>query len=215
MEGPKKRGRKPKNTIVTNGSPAFDPPEQGHLIVNLKEPIQEGITVPGYDETEMVQEPVQDIQGPPRCWNCGGAGKDQVSIPYKKVKGVFMVMGAFCSYECGARHLYDTYDNHQLWGHYSLLNEYVDEARGCTNTSVEMAPSKYQLKEYGGGMDREEYHQGTTQFTSGRLPIIIPSELVFEVKEVSTHQRTKQLKLYRKKPLVKNNILKTMNTEIV
>jgi hypothetical protein len=215
MYVPKKRGRKPKNSIVTGGSTAFETPEIGNLIVNIKGGEGGSIGVPGYDETGLIHESVKYVKGSTRCWNCGGEPPDPMSIPYKKIEGVFMVMGSFCSYECGARYLYDTYDNHQLWGHYSILNEYVDEARGCTNTSIEMAPSKYQLKEYGGSMDREEYHQGTTQFSRGRLPISIPSDLVFEVKEVSTHTSKKQLKLYRKKPLIKNNILKNMNTETV
>jgi hypothetical protein len=212
MEKPKRRGRKPNNNIVYHADPVFaqgDPPK--NMIANLK--VKPSVTdkdIHGYDgliENEGVSHVTTS-----RCWNCCGDSSSTISIPYQRDSNVYMVMGYFCSYECGARYLYDTLENHQLWERYCLLNEYVDHIRGSTQSRVKMAPSKYRLKEFGGDMDREDYHQGVTHYDTGRVPIILPTELTFETKDITLQGGKKTLKLYRNKPLVKNNILNTMTS---
>jgi len=213
MEQPKRRGRKPKNNIVYHADPVFAQGEpQKNLIGNLKvKPSTTEKDITGYDG-QVENENVPHIATPSRCWNCCSDSSPTISIPYQRDANVYMVMGYFCSYECGARYLYDTYENHQLWEKYCLLNEYVDHIRGGMQGQIRMAPSKYRLKEFGGDMDREDYHQGVTHYDTGRVPIILPTELTFETKDIALQSGKKTLKLYRNKPLVKNNILHTMTS---
>jgi len=138
----KKRGRKPKNKIVTNTDPSFEMDGiENHLIVNIKQsPKVSHDNIPGYDQSDIIHESIESFTSASLCWNCSNNLHVSYSIPYQRDKDVFMVMGHFCSYECGARYLYDNFENIQLWNRYTLLNAYVNYTNHTHNIQVKMSP---------------------------------------------------------------------------
>jgi len=208
----KKRGRKPKNIISKQTlTDTQNVPE--NLIIHVKQSTHVD-TISPHDSSLSYHQPISDEQFQSSvCWNCCTSVHDQTGIPLSYVNGVYMMMGSFCSYGCGARYIHETYDNSELWKRYNLLNMYYNETMNTQGVKVQMAPHKHLLKEFGGYLTREEYHQSqNTQFNQAMvMPPIIPLENTYLNLETHSSNPTGHLKLYRKKPIKKNKILQKLD----
>lgn len=183
-----------------------------NIVINIKhvDNSQVGQLLPGY-----IQEPCKNIcKKCQLCWNCCHKLPNQpISIPLKYSERVFYIYGFFCNYECGARYIFDTFNDKNKWNIYSLLNLYYNTIHNTVGKTVSPCPSKLILKQFGGTMDIEEYHKTRNQY-SVYLPPIIPVD--HNIAKISESQNNKSnihnFKLYRKKDLIsKNNIYQTMN----
>jgi hypothetical protein len=220
----KPSGRKPKNTVVS-ASKCDDIID--NIIIKLTPMKTDTSLLPGPAfETSMLPGPVtmsdDDLTGggdttissvPQLCWNCNDTQCASIGIPYKRHQGVYYVTGKFCSYECGARYIYDTYENKDIWERYSLLNMYYNDACGTQGECVKMSPPRHALQEYGGTLSREDYRQASKQGGHGQY--ILPPFIPVDYTEYSGGDRVKMgsdtMKLYRLKPVKQNQILESMN----
>jgi hypothetical protein len=148
------------------------------------------------------------------CWNCchDFTGHSH-SIPLSYMNGVFHIYGYFCSFNCGARYIFDNYNDKNKWNLYSLLNLYYNISQNTIGKIVTIAPNKLVLKKFGGSMSIDEY-RGTVCRYELIIPPIIPHNHMISMlgdSKISTKNK-ENFKLYRKKPLnTKNNIYNTMN----
>ena len=155
------------------------------------------------------------------CWNCCHEYTNMtISIPHKYIKEIFYINGNFCSYECAARYIFDTYNGTEMWNKYSLLNFYYNTSLCKRGLRVKPAPSKLLLHKYGGKLSINEYRKLLTtnnQYFNVYLPPIIPishDEYCYEGK-IKNNDMNGELRLYRKKPMSnKNNIYDTMNLKV-
>ncbi len=206
----KKRGRKPKN-IISKQKITNTPPIQENLIVNVKSHKVTSSIEP-YETTASVQQEITHTTNQKLCWNCCSRENVKYSIPLKYINGVYMMHGDFCSYQCGARYIHDTYDNSELWSRYNLLNMYYNEMMNTSGERVQMAPNKYLLQDFGGTMTHEEYHSRDTNDKIMVFPPMIPLDNTFV--NVDSYKQSKMagnLKLYRKNPIKKNQILQKLD----
>jgi len=214
-----KRGRKPKGA-VTPMKP-FPKKTQDTVIIHLSPP-ETTDELPGLDthpQISIISDQSDDILkmediSSPVCWNCCATKFIPHQIPYKRVNDVYYVTGNFCSYECGARHIYDTYEGRDLWERYTLLNMYYNESMKTTNKHVHMSHSRYRLKELGGDLTREEYHS-LHEDDSGFhlvLPPFIPVDHIDYGSSGSHLANNGTYKLYRVTPIKKNHILESLKT---
>lgn len=210
----KKRGRKPKN-IISKQTLTDTQHVPEHLIILVKPPTLQDKISP-HDSTLSSHQPVSDDQfSSSVCWNCCASVHDQQGIPLSYVNGVYMMMGTFCSYGCGARYIHDVYDNSELWKRYNLLNMYYNETMNTSGVRVQMTPHKHLLKEFGGYMTHEEYHssQNTPSNQVMVMPPIIPLENTYLNLETHSNNPSGHLKLYRKNPVKKNKILQKLEVD--
>jgi hypothetical protein len=133
-------------------------------------------------------------------------------IPMKYINQIFYIYGYFCSYNCAARYIFDTFADKQKWDIYSLLNLYYNMSTNTISGKVSPAPSKLVLTSFGGTMDIHEYRSNNLAYELV-LPPIIPVDHTF--KQVNDHaikstDNKSHYKLYRKKSM-NHNIYETMN----
>ena len=228
MSGKKKRGRKPKNNIVVNENPNFNTNKKlDNLIICLKnksEPQNKNI-LPGYDNLNYEINEINEInenddinEKRKYCWNCCHSYDTQChTLPLNYDNNIFHMYGVFCSYECVARYIFDTYINHDLWDKYSLLNLYYNISRNTKNNTVKLAPNKLYLKKFGGHLTIDEYRtHSTTIYKDIKLPPIIPVNHYYynHDNKIKYNDSMNDLKLYRKNPTQnKNNIYNSMNID--
>lgn len=232
----KKRGRKSNKEVdkIEN----YDPEKTSdvdNLILNLKGGGTESKNIlPGYEFNDFcdiesdnnvcnnVCDNVCDNSdiNCPCCWNCcHNYDNLTVSIPHQYIKEIFYINGNFCSYECGARYIFDTYNGSEMWDKISLLNYYYNISINKRGLKVTPAPSKLTLKLFGGKLYINEYRKTSSnnQYFNVYLPPIIPishDEYCYEGK-IKNNDLNGELRLYRKKPMNnKNNIYDTMNLKI-
>jgi len=213
---PKKRGRKPKTTITAKNYSDKNMTISENLIINIKKQIQ------GEDSDEECfmgytkEESTVPQQGTSWCWNCCHDIPSYVTIgiPLKYQDKVFHLHGHFCSFECSARYLIDTYYNKNLWEKFSLLNIYYNQFYKTEGKVVPIAPEKYALKKFGGPLDIDDYRENITEIYDILIPPIIPVSHVYHTHEskLKINDSNTSLKLYRKNNTKnKNNIFSTMN----
>ena len=224
----KKRGRKSNKEIdkIEN----YDPEKTSdidNLILNLKGGGGESKNIlPGFEFSDYcdintdTQQLDNNTGGCPCCWNCCHKYDNiTVSIPHQYIKEIFYINGNFCSYECGARYIFDTYNGSEMWDKISLLNYYYNVSVNKRGIKVTPAPSKLALKIFGGKLDIDEYRNTSSsrQYFNVYLPPIIPishDEYCYEGK-IKNNDLNGELRLYRKKPMNnKNNIYDTMNLKV-
>ena len=238
----KKRGRKSNKEVdkIEN----YDPEKTAdldNLILNLKGGQADIKNIlPGYEYSASVPSGLVCLEGmgslegmdslegldeqPSQgncCWNCCHEYTNMtISIPHKYIKEIFYINGNFCSYECAARYIFDTYNGTEMWNKYSLLNFYYNTSLCKRGLRVKPAPSKLLLHKYGGKLSINEYRKLLTtnnQYFNVYLPPIIPishDEYCYEGK-IKNNDMNGELRLYRKKPMSnKNNIYDTMNLKV-
>jgi len=93
-----------------------------------------------------------------RCWWCTYQFESTpCSIPYKYNGDEFLVYGCFCSFECAMAHIVDKVRD-KKWEKIALLNMMYRVINGKDET-IEPAPPKEILIDYGGKMTIEKYRQ--------------------------------------------------------
>ena len=218
MEGekkPKKRGRKPKNQLTSNGTKKKKTPEiTENLIVQLKKTNLDEYNILSYDNEINLHEKVEcGCQKSEVCWNCCHSFNEQIfGIPMKYLHGVFYIYGDFCSLECAARYAHDELKNYDFSEIFSLINLYSNIIYNKKD-KINLAPNKLLLKIFGGKLTIEEYRSNNVSNYDIRIPPILPIKHL--VNEYETNQITNKnmLKLYRKTPLLsdKESITSAMN----
>jgi len=192
-----------------------------NTIIHIKNntEINDNLDITGFDSLETYYcKYVNNICRGTKCWNCNYSTLNintNISIPLKYSLGIFYIYGNFCSYECAARYVLDTYNDKDKWDKYSLLNLYYNISNKAIGEKVTPAPSKLLLKDYGGTMDINEYRKVPNSHNIYNLyqPPIVPIRYKLNLLENKTASETKHnYKLYRKKPInTGNSIYNTMN----
>ena len=161
-EPKKKRGRKPKNKIISNINPVFDSNSLENILITCIKKPQSQISVT--DEKVKPNDISVDFQeceyinnNNNKCWNCSYDIEGEVySHPVSYINNVFNMNGNFCSHECAGRYIYETYNDNEYWDKYYLLNFYVNMK--CNTTErINIPLSKLRLIDYGGDITKEEY----------------------------------------------------------
>ena len=216
MEPKKKRGRKPKNKMIINENPQFDQENKiDNLIASLqvnkpKTNLETEVDVIGgvNDNSDDKFSFIDETPTSKICWNCCYDIELMSSFPIKYMDGVFYTCGNFCSYECAARYIFDTYNYKSLWEKYTLLNLLYNKNHN-TSVKVKIAPSRLRLKKFGGDLTYEEYINKSSR---DMVPdIYIPPYMMHVTHEVSNVESVKltdsgSLKMSRKSEMVKDNI---------
>ena len=214
---PKKRGRKPKNSLINKSKDkkeTIEKPE--NLIIKLNKSIIEKDDISGYNETSenfssIEKQSCRNVSEV--CWNCCHSFNNNIhGIPLKYSEKVFYIYGDFCSLECAARYAHDELKNYDFSEIFSLINLYSNIIYNKKD-KINLAPNKLLLKIFGGKLTIEEYRSNNVSNYDIRIPPILPIKHL--VNEYETHQITNKnmLKLYRKTPLLsdKESITSAMN----
>tara|TARA_B100001057_G_C22544556_1_gene830994 strand:- start:20 stop:622 length:603 start_codon:yes stop_codon:yes gene_type:complete len=196
-------------------SKQFDEIKVNHfdnIVINIKQANKNIVNelLPGYTEESCSNESTPCEL----CWNCSHALSNQpISIPLKYNNNIFYIYGSFCQYSCGARYIFDTFNDKNKWNIYSLLNLYYNIINRTVGKSVNPSPNKLILQKFGGTMTIEEYRKTGDQYSLYLPPIIPIDHSITKISETQEIQSNKEnFKLYRKKSLnSKNNIYQTMN----
>ena len=99
------------------------PPQIGEL-VKLKDGLVLVTGATGSGKSTTLATLINEINEK-YCWNCCHSYDTQChTLPLNYDNNIFHMYGEFCSFECVARYIFDTYINHDLWDKYSLLNLY-------------------------------------------------------------------------------------------
>jgi hypothetical protein len=193
-----------------------------NTIINIKNNnvVNNDLSITGFNSNEVfykeyISEPGKDC----KCLNCNySINSNIISIPLKYCSGIFYIYGNYCSYECAARYILDTYNDKNIWEIYSLLNLYYNICNNTIGEKVSPAPSKLLLKEFGGTMEIDEYRITLNSHNIYDIyqPPIIPIKHRSNLLENKTVNENKHnFKLYRKKPINTNNsIYNTMNLTV-
>ena len=214
---PKKRGRKPKQSIIKNDNPIFDNSTSNNLIIRIK---KDNITENNITSftNNIEYENIENNKNFCLCWNCCHKFNNNVyGLPIQYIKNIFYIYGYFCSLECAARFNID--NNKNYWEIYTIINYYYNIINNTTDQKINIAPPKFTLIDFGGSLTIEEYRNSfkTNIIFNVHLPPIIP--INHEIKSYENNNYTlnkSNLKLYRKKDLPKEekSISNTMNLDI-
>jgi len=208
----KKRGRKPKNKIISNDNPVFDTNNLDDILITcIKKPQAELIVkddIKPHDSKEPCYEEYTHTKIN-KCWNCSYEITEEIySRPISYHKGSFQMNGNFCSYECSARYIYDELGNKDFWDKYYLLNFYVNIKQG-KNTKVKIPFSKLRLIDFGGDMTKEEYLDSENISYDCYTPPSLYVNNVFYNKEF-INMKENELKLFRKNKKDRPNNFKNL-----
>ena len=216
---PKKRGRKPKNSLINKSKDKKETIEKSeNLIIQLNKSMVEKDDISGYNETSekfssIEKQSCRNVSEV--CWNCCHSFNNNIhGIPLKYSEKIFYIYGDFCSLECGARYAFDNLKNLDYSEIYSNINLYNNIIHG-NEEKVEMAPNKLLLKMFGGDKTIDEYR---TSFKNQnvydvKIPPILPINHNIDTYETNQNIAKSNLKLYRSKPLPseKKSICSSMN----
>tara|TARA_B110000285_G_C14900981_1_gene503242 strand:+ start:170 stop:811 length:642 start_codon:yes stop_codon:yes gene_type:complete len=196
----KKRGRKPKNIIQNvNKDSKLDPTIDNNLVIRIKLNEKQSLDeiLPGYclnTEYDITDEPCSSEI----CWNCfHNIDKDLKSIPLFYESGRFYIYGYFCRLGCCMRYLSETFTDTELWAKYELFQLYCREMYG-QNINLNIPPSKYTLKKFGGNLSIEEYRNYNSEYKEINIPIIIPIKNQYQNKNIINFKDNGDLKLFRR-----------------
>lgn len=209
----KKRGRKPKNKIITNPDPVFDSNSLDDILITcIKKPkddinIQEDFIVKPNDNSEdNYQEYQHKLNN--KCWNCSYTIEGEVySYPTGYFNNIFNMNGNFCCYECAARYIYDNYNDKEFWDKYYLLNFYVNLKHDKLD-KIKIPLPKLRLVDYGGDLTKQEYIDSENITYDCYIPPSVYVNNVFYNKDIS-YSKEGEFKLFRKNKR-KNNFLKNL-----
>ncbi len=82
------------------------------------------------------------------------------AIPYRlNSSDKFEVFGNFCSPNCAAAYIFDTFDDDELWDRYALLNMLYQRVYNTPGAVVKPAPDVLFLKKLGGILTIEEFRE--------------------------------------------------------
>ena len=212
--GKKKRGRKPKNKIISNDNPVFDTNNLDDILITcIKKPQTELIVqeddVEAHDNKDSSYEEYKCTKIN-KCWNCSYEITEEIySRPISYHKGSFQVNGNFCSHECAARYIYDELSDKDFWDKYYLLNFYVN-LKYNTDTKVKIPFSKLRLIDFGGDLTKAEYINSENISYDCYTPPSLYVNNVFYNKEF-INMKGNELKLFRKnKKKTANNFKKNL-----
>ena len=214
---PKKRGRKPKQSIIKNDNPVFDNSNNNNLIIRVKKSNVVDNNIQSFNNL-IEYENVEKENKCKMCWNCCHSFENNIyGLPIKYIKNIFYIYGYFCSLECAARFNQDT--NQNPFEIYSLINFYYNTINNTIDQSINIAPSKLVIDVFGGNQTIDEYRSSfkTNSIFNVNLPPIIPINHEIKSYENNNYALSKSnLKLYRKKNLPKEekSISNSMNLDI-
>ena len=198
--GKKKRGRKTKNKIILNENPVFDTSLDDILIACVKKTkVQEDLVVAETIKPNDNDEIFQEYEGAiiDKCWNCSYEINGEIySHPISYHNNIFHMNGNFCSHECSARYIYETYGDKEFWEKYNLLNFYVNLSKN-TSQRVKIPFSKLRLIDYGGDITKEEYIKSQSVSYDCYTPPCLYVNNIFYNKEFIDMKET-ELKLFRR-----------------
>tara|TARA_A100001015_G_scaffold176033_1_gene195772 strand:- start:2766 stop:3413 length:648 start_codon:yes stop_codon:yes gene_type:complete len=208
----KKRGRKPKNKIITNPDPVFDNNNLDDILITcIKKPkkdlvVKDNNIKPNDNSENNFQE--YESKNNKKCWNCSYDIEGEVySYPISYYNNVFNVNGNFCCYECSARYIYENYNDREFWDKYYLLNFYVNIKQN-KNNKVKIPYSKLRLIDYGGDLTKQEYIDSENITYDCYIPPTVYINNLNYSKSI-TNTREGEFKLFRKNKR-KNNFLKNL-----
>ena len=209
----KKRGRKPKNKIITNPDPVFDSNSLDDILITcIKKPkddinIHEEFNVkPNDNNGDNYQEYKHKTNN--KCWNCSYTIEGEVySYPTGYFNNVFNMNGNFCCYECAARYIYDNYNDKEFWDKYYLLNFYVNLKHDKLD-KIKIPLPKLRLVDYGGDLTKQEYIDSENITYDCYIPPSVYVNNVFYNKDIS-YSKEGEFKLFRKNKRT-NNFLKNL-----
>ena len=82
------------------------------------------------------------------------------AVPYRvNYNGKFEVFGNFCSPNCVAAYIFDSFDDDEMWDRYALLNQLYQLVYNSPGAVVKAAPDVLFLKKLGGILSIEEYRE--------------------------------------------------------
>jgi hypothetical protein len=82
------------------------------------------------------------------------------AIPYRlTMQGKFEVFGNFCSPNCSAAYIFNSFDDDDMWDRYALLNMLYQKVYDLPGAVVKAAPDVLFLKKLGGILSIEEFRE--------------------------------------------------------
>jgi len=196
----KKRGRKPKNKIISNDNPVFDIDNLDNILITcIKKPQAELIITDDIKPHDNKDEQFEEYQCKKinKCWNCSYEINGEIySYPISYHNNIFHVNGNFCSYECSARYIYESFGDHEFWDKYYLLNFYVNLKKN-TSGKVMIPYSKLRLIDYGGDLSKDEYLKSQNISYDCYTPPCLYVNNIFYNKEF-INMKENELKLFRR-----------------
>ena len=208
-EPKKKRGRKPKNKIISNDNPVFETDNLDDILITcIKKPQAELVIAedikPHNNNDTMFEKYEGNLIN--KCWNCSYDIEAEIySYPISYHNNVFHVNGNFCSHECSARYIYDEFGDKDFWEKYYLLNFYVNLKKNKILTDKVNIPfSKLRLIDYGGDLTKDEYLKSKNVSYDCYTPPCLYVNNIFYNKEF-VNMKDNELKLFRKNKKVNNN----------
>jgi len=203
----KKRGRKPKNKIITNPDPVFDSNSLDDILITcIKKPKNELVIE---DEevkpNDILDNHFQDYESKKnnKCWNCCYNIDGEIfSYPVSYYNNLFNINGNFCCFECAGRYIYENYNDKEFWDKYYLLNFYMNIKYNKTN-KIKIPYSKLRLIDFGGDLTREEYINSENITYDCYLPPTVYINNLFYNKDIKNN-KVGELKLSRKNKRKKN-----------
>ena len=212
---PKKRGRKPKNTLnQSSNNPKNNNKIVKNLIIKLETNKETVENISGYKDEIINHELQKNEDKSEICWNCCHNFTDiRHGLPLKYKEGIFYTYGDFCSPECSLRYAYENF-NDRFFEISPLVNLYNNVINNSIE-SITMAPNKLLLKIFGGKLNIEEYRSKfkINDLYDIKLPPILPIKHIDDIYEVNNNTHKGNLKLFRKKELMseKKSISNSMN----
>ena len=214
----KKRGRKPKNKIITNPDPVFDSNSLDDILITCIKKPKNDIIIGNKEEEVKPNDSLEnnyhayEHKKNNKCWNCCYDIEGEiVSYPIAYYNNVFNINGNFCCYECAARYIYDNYNDKEFWDKYYLLNFYMNIKFNKTN-KIKIPSSRLRLIDFGGDLTKEEYiNSKNISYDCYLPPTIYINNLFYNKDNINT--KSGEFKLFRKNKR-KNNFLNKFDLEI-
>lgn len=201
----KKRGRKPKNKIITNPDPVFDSNSLDDILITCIKKPKHDLVIDNGNENEKVKP--NDIlndnfhdyecKNNNKCWNCFYDIEGEIfSFPVSYYNNVFNINGNFCCFECAGRYIYENYNDKEFWDKYYLLNFYMNIKFNIT-TKVKIPYSKLRLIDYGGDLTKEQYiNSENITYDCYLPPTVYVNNLFYNKDNINT--KVGEFKLFRK-----------------
>jgi hypothetical protein len=208
----KKRGRKPKNKIISNPYPVFDSNSLDDILITCIKKPKDDVVVKDNNikPNDLLENNFQEYKSKnnKKCWNCSYNIEGEVySYPISYYNNLFNVNGNFCCHECSARYIYENYNDKEFWDKYYLLNFYVN-LKLNKNNKVKIPYSKLRLIDYGGDLTRQEYIDSENITYDCYIPPTVYINNLNYSKSI-TNIKEGEFKLFRKNKR-KNNFLKNL-----
>jgi hypothetical protein len=199
-EPKKKRGRKPKNKIISNENPVFDANNIDNILITcIKKPKENTIITEDIQPHDNKEDTFQEYQSHKinKCWNCSYDVQGEIySYPINYHNNLFHMNGNFCSYECAARYIYEKFADQDFWDKYYLLNFYVN-LRGISHRKVNIPCSKLRLIDYGGNLTKDEYLKSNNISYDCYTPPCLYVNNIFYNKD-TINMKDNEFKLFRR-----------------